>query len=54
MVNMSDLLAVAITQDPCLTCPEDINSDGNVNVVDLLIVVGNWGYEALVTWGYCH
>lgn len=26
-----------------LTCIEDINADGNVNVIDLLLLIANWG-----------
>ena len=43
MVNVTDLLAIMIAWNQCLACPEDINSDGNVNVVDFPIVVGKWG-----------
>jgi len=25
------------------TIPEDVNGDGNVDVIDLLAVIGNWG-----------
>ena len=42
-VNVTDLLAIEIDWDPYFACPEDINIDENIIVVDLLVVVGNWG-----------
>ena len=38
-----DLLALLGVWGPCPGCPEDINGDGVVNVVDLLILLSAWG-----------
>lgn len=38
-VNIHDLLAVLHALGPCAGCPEDLNDDGRVDVLDVLLVV---------------
>lgn len=38
-VNIHDLLAVLHALGPCAGCPEDLNDDGRVDLIDVLLVV---------------
>ncbi|MEQ9095358.1 MAG: choice-of-anchor I family protein [Phycisphaerales bacterium] len=38
-VNIHDLLAVLHALGPCVGCPEDLNGDGRVDIIDVLLVV---------------
>jgi hypothetical protein len=42
-VNVSDLLALLAKWGPCLGCREDLDSSGSVDILDVIIVLGNWG-----------
>ena len=37
------LLSIINALGVCQDCPEDINSDGQVDVIDILFVAGAWG-----------
>ncbi|MCI0629214.1 MAG: dockerin type I domain-containing protein [Phycisphaerales bacterium] len=42
-LNRNKIRLLVSNRMPAATCAADFNGDGQVNVIDLLLLIGDWG-----------